>query len=769
MVDRLKRVTAMMILNSVKEREQIEQLYNCNTEEEILALPFMVGARPFENLNGIADNEMGMGTPIFRFTDKSLYTDESTDYTFDENFDWWLNELTIDDIGRRCYSFDVFDFIYKSFSDGIEATMEGVPFTRIGAYCSNDIATTDVNVLKNTTPNGDDIFKFSAGLGEIKIKSILGDTITPHPALKVKYDDNYYNEIRVWSRYCYQDSQGNLNLGGGGYNVGTNIYDYGMNPPEMYYYKPSVLIESNTWIFNNENDLDDYLRTGDYSKAINYNPVQKPIDQGDDNYKIWFINSNIKRGRTTSTLTDYEKNYFKMTADNVASKRPIVGYIIESDNGYNVKLKINNPNVIKDMKQSFDGGISYTDTNYRDYKNPAWGYLKKSNVRRAGGFYFKYSTRTNIPIFGSEEDADKYLNFEIDETSAINEIEPPVEPSDIGYDKENSELNDTIINVVLSKTLILNYSTLSEISRTLYNEQDITEILDGLKLMGETPLNFICDLFAIPFNPKPFCATTQNRTMFYGLYSVQMSNAFDEIVHCNNVLTMFSQRITGNFNDWRDYMQNYYLYLPYVGITAIDIEKYMYKTMTCKVQCDVRTGTIKYYLLSNNVIMDTFEGSVRVSMPLIGTNNYAATMSKIGAVSNIATSVTSAGGGLAGTDEKTNKLKTGLSSAGGLAGSIAGNVGNVATLTGATPKHCSGNFSSQTAVMDELTAYLIIDAQEIIYPDSITMAYNLPDSRYGVIGANSGYIQLDSVNLNTRATEEEQSEILTLLNSGIIL
>lgn len=771
----VKYSTLLKFINNCDgSRENFESFINASSDSEVLALDFMKGARILDNAN-LSDDEMGTQQPSIKINVNNIVgrTDRAFTYSL-EDFNYFSQE---DDVR----------FFFSAWIDGQKIDLIGnenfewkreneISFDRVGGYLNRDVST-EVSVSQYQTTNN--IKGVECGTLTIDnpfIKSIKDNTISSEGYLNLFIDNQRVTELDVSIDIFGRGASGTA-IRMTPYNVLSTLLNMASG---LGFFSLNVIANtsSNIWIFENETDLDDYLRTGDYSKATNYNDEVKPNPTKETKY---YMHCDIKRSlvdREVSKMTMWQQNYINFYANNELSYRPICGYLLDNKSPYNVKLVVKNYNVFSKVEQSFDGGLNYEETSANAFTNEKWGYSKYNKVQ-IGTAFFNYNNKTNIPIFGSEEDCNDYFNGIIDENSSIVPIIPNIPESEIGDDKNASELNNLYLPVVLSKTLIMNYQTLQEVSRTLYDEQSIDEILDGLKLMGETPLNFICDLFALPFNPKPFCTTSVSNTMFYGLYSVQMQNSFDEIVSNNNILTMFSTPIVGQFKDWRDYEQRYYLYLPYVGITAIDIEKFMYKTMTCKVQVDVRTGTVKYYLLSNNTVVDTFEGSVRLSMPIIGTNNFAATMSKIGAVSNIATSVvgtaTAGVGALAGSeqglkggiDESVGKFAS--KSVGGLASTIGSNIENISTLTGASPKHCSGNFSSQTAMFDELTAYLIIDSADIVYPDNIKTEYNLPDNRVATLSSCKGYTQADLVKLQTSANENEQAEILSILQGGIII
>ena len=90
-----------------------------------------------------------------------------------------------------------------------------------------------------------------------------------------------------------------------------------------------------------------------------------------------------------------------------------------------------------------------------------------------------------------------------------------------------------------------------------------------------------------------------------------------------------------------------------------------------------------------------------------------------------------------------------------------------------TPKdsnHTKGNFTS--SIGSYLPQYVIFrfDVHDLIIPDLLTDLYGRPSAASGRVSNFSGFLQADTVKLNTSGmTEEEANEITSLLKEGVFV
>lgn len=350
---------------------------------------------------------------------------------------------------------------------------------------------------------------------------------------------------------------------------------------------------------------------------------------------------------------------------------------------------------------------------------------------------------SGIRLFSSYNDIIQYFE---------NPDEEPEEDDNV------DELRDSInIENDLSSVLIMGTGVFNNFAQTLYpsSQSVMDDVLAGLEMYGENPVNFIVDAFYIPFDPYPLASgynkyvdAVQQEITNFGRYAANIDRHWK--VTDIKTVTIGSVAITGNYNDFRDYTtKNLYLLLPFCGTQHLDTEKYIYKTLTLKAFFDVRTGIIKYYVYAGNSIMDMFQGSVKSEMPVAGSNRSEG-------MRNI---ISSAGQMMVG-------------GARTLAGDLTGMgdvIGGFIGTTKASPKSVSGGFSAEGNLMDPLMCKLVIEDVECYYPSNIVSNYGRPDNRVGNLGSNTGFIQADKVQLHSTQTLARQEEIKRLLREGVII
>lgn len=526
-----------------------------------------------------------------------------------------------------------------------------------------------------------------------------------------------------------------------------------------YVCKTDISVEFNFLMFETETDLNYYLKTGDSSKAIR--PKEKEKEEIEKYiYCDTMHNSLPIKDGATSFQYNALRLFYNANADGLNGSRPVVGFIDESSsNWYNIKL-IENDNIeytnkaleklgATDEFSEIDGLVQAL--------NPAWTYSELVTVG-SGFFYGDYNT--NIPIFANESLARDYLNGLIDESQSISGggAVPSIK------NKTGQELKETLFNngngyTVGSETLCLSYGQCVEFFNLLFtsDESIIEQIKTGLQFYGTNPVDCIVDFFAIPFNASTFAQLKSSNEVSFGSYSHTFDQNMPRLEQIAPIMKQcFQTYVTGAYNDWRDWQSNYYLYLPYVGVTSIDVDKYLYKNLTCNVAVDVRTGQIKYFLLANNILVDTFETVCRVSLPISSVNNYQNAREKLDSITNV----------VSGGVNSLKALPTGQSPLGGIS-----QFTNALLDTQKLPQlNVSGNSSPSNAWLDPSYCYLLIHSPEFEY-NGVVNNYNMPDNQVRQIGANRGYLVATDVILNgcSNCSEEEKNAIATALRNGVFV
>lgn len=323
----------------------------------------------------------------------------------------------------------------------------------------------------------------------------------------------------------------------------------------------------------------------------------------------------------------------------------------------------------------------------------------------------------------------------------------------------DTAFNEINNDPVLARTLLLTKPNMNAIAEHLYDDSESLwqQIFDGLSQQyGENPMSFIVDCFYIPFNPHNFIETEQATDVNFGITS-NINIGTHEVVKKTKKNRIGQAYLQPSYNDFRDMMcTNYYINLPYAGIYSLDIERYYKKWISVVCSFDIRTGTIKYYILGSDsegvdgVVYDIFEGSVRMNIPLISTDTYQNAVTK---VSSLASGV-AAGASIA---------------AGNVVGGAAGVANAAISLAKEPTKHVSGGFSSASGLIDTKDVYIIIEQTEIDYPSTLKITYGMPDNKVTNIGSFNGFIQVDDIVLRSSARESVKQKAIAALREGIFV
>ena len=449
----------------------------------------------------------------------------------------------------------------------------------------------------------------------------------------------------------------------------------------------------------------------------------------------------------------------KIVGETYTGRKPVCGYVVKNNGYYNINIVIKEGYSTQSIEHRTNGELL-------NLNNPNHTYTTLIYDNTADAYYIgQILADTNIPIFRSEGDANAYINDTGNPEPVYDGGGSGSGENTTGDADAETTMNDTAENgTILSSVYVMTKEQLEAFGGVIYTDdtQVITAIKEGLALYGENPINFVVDCFYLPFDVSTFISTLPVSSIKFGSYVANLSGL--KVTKNNTLTTLATVDIVGAYNDYRDYDFNYYLYLPYVGFTLLDIEMIIYKTLTIKAFFDVRTGNIKYYLFAGLNLIKTFEGNIRVSMPLASSDKVAQAGQYIKGIDSIVSGSMSTG------MEIGSAIATkGASLAGGVGGGIPSIINGAMELQKGAPKSVSGNSSPSTAILDALYPYLIIEKPIYKNASSVRAEYNKPDMSVRKIGDTRGYGIFTDVMLETDADEEERNEILSLLSSGVIV
>lgn len=417
----------------------------------------------------------------------------------------------------------------------------------------------------------------------------------------------------------------------------------------------------------------------------------------------------------------------------------------------------------------------------RVFHNDGSGYIADADIyystfantgqKEIGQSIYTTIFKTNIPIFSSKEDAGAYVNAV--ESKIDADIEEALERADnydyitnknnynpIGQEVTEVKLNDGYSRQAFTTILAMDFTALSEINNKVFDSQGtfIEAILNGLKLYGANPIDAVISLNYMPFNVAEVATTTIQTHVNFGSYLLQLDNSVHNVQNPRVVIDMGSILFNSQSGSWLDFepVTEMYIWLPYIGLNKLDISKYYLKTVKLEYIVDLNTSSCTAVLSGNNVILDFFDGTIGVNMPITGYNNgeYA------NAVLN-ATMQTVKGG--VGALIKAPSKQIDFSAL----GQFEGGMFALTQTLNSNHMYIKGNASSGVGMCQPQYPIVYLVKNEVFEPENLHSIVGYPSSFGGKVKNCSGYLQCNDVKLTSTATDKEKEEIIYLLKSGI--
>lgn len=520
----------------------------------------------------------------------------------------------------------------------------------------------------------------------------------------------------------------------------------------------SVIISSPFPVFLTQSLCDNYLATGEgVELALNYNAQIESTSTG---IRYYFKTTTVKTnfGDTAREILSRDEGKFI-----IPNGSKLYGYVVD-ETPYNVRLVC--------TADEWYYSPEWNGTEYTKQTQLPTTKIGTPDIIFNGIDYFFSTTETNIPIFKSQADGDRYEAGTIDESDGIGGTGYQASQNATGTGITSTDLDcyETGIYVSASggysTTHLFSNTQIQSVFNLLYDEETNPweQIKNGLRFYGENPVESVLGLYYCPIDLSQFCSTFNQSYVMFGSYKLDCAE-HPTARAGGKMVTLASTQIVAQFNDYRDYTNVVlYLYLPFIGIMTLDTASYIYKTMTIKCTMDIRTHTIKYWIFANNLLVDTYEGSVGVTLPIIASDFVGKAQENISAITGLV-------GTGKGAVESIAKGATG-DVVGGAVSAIdvpMGMLKNTMSMANRTPKNVVGNLSSALSCYDVKYPFLVVEVQQTEEPQNLNATYGKPCNAITTIGNCKGFTLCDNVHLECDATAEELDEIQSLLSSGIIV
>lgn len=319
--------------------------------------------------------------------------------------------------------------------------------------------------------------------------------------------------------------------------------------------------------------------------------------------------------------------------------------------------------------------------------------------------------------------------------------------SDISLNSPNiSPLNTFNSNYLISA------NTLNQFASWLWNPDGTVfdDIVNGLKLFGQNPIEALTSLKLFPFDLTPFFSTTSsNITMGRtnsGINADLVTGTKTAVIDMGSVL--FNAKYN-NFLDYSPYTKCM-LYLPYCGTVDISPTDVVGKTVSVKYIIDFVTGGCTAVVYFDNIPYVYKTGIIGFNIPVTSTDSAALTSSVISGTLNAVNS---------GVNVFSGNLRE-IPNFGGSLYQLSTSAKQTFQQSGA-----STGYSSQYQPQN---AYFIVSRPSTNIPKTFPHTFGYSANTSGRIRDFSGFTICKNVDTSgiPDATAEEREEIKRILESG---
>lgn len=272
--------------------------------------------------------------------------------------------------------------------------------------------------------------------------------------------------------------------------------------------------------------------------------------------------------------------------------------------------------------------------------------------------------------------------------------------------------------------------------------------VDTWKKLFQSPMDGILGLNILPVQPVQ--GATQNVSIGNLATDVAMPLVTSQYVKvsCGGISV---PDYFGSFLDTDPYTKMQ-VFLPYIGTVPVNANDIVGKSIEIQYNVDVLSGALVAFIKCDGTLKYQYSGACASQVPVTASN-----MSNL--LSSTVSLVTSTAGLLAG----------GL---GSVAGAVAGisSLASSAVNAGKQDVQRSGTMAGSPGQLGQQVPILIIARPKQAIPKNQNIYLGYPSFITAKIGDLSGYTEIDVTHVdNIPATENELSEIKSLLQAGVIL
>lgn len=331
-----------------------------------------------------------------------------------------------------------------------------------------------------------------------------------------------------------------------------------------------------------------------------------------------------------------------------------------------------------------------------------------------------------------------------------------IENTDPNNYTDKIDLNKpTLSNVnVFNRSFAVTSNNVRQLADFLWNadETKFNEIVKGLALMGENPMNGIIDLRLFPFNVALKNSATQAEPIVIGRTNTGV-NGIKLTENVNSLIDLgectFFEKFK-NFLDFEPYTTAQ-LYIPYVGVVPVSTAEFMGHKISAKMIVDYTTGAGTAIVFKDDIPFIYKNGVVGITIPMTGNDSASYANTVVGNVVNGAVGgVTSiASGNIGGVVSSAEKLYSGFA-------------------TGTNYQTASAS-SPSVATWQPQKCYFIIDRPILNVPDNYGRTVGYACEITGKLSNFKGFTVVSNPEISFKCTETEKTMLSQLLTAGVFV
>ena len=285
------------------------------------------------------------------------------------------------------------------------------------------------------------------------------------------------------------------------------------------------------------------------------------------------------------------------------------------------------------------------------------------------------------------------------------------------------------------------------------DENKLNQILKGLLLMGENPLNCIVSLQLFPFDITTQAGTTSQGSITLG--ATQMNTTGTKVKNLNSIIDIGSVKLRRHFNNFFDYepYSTAFIYVPYCGTIQLSLNDVIGKTVTAKLLIDYISGVCAAVVFADGIPVIYKNGCISQQIAITGTDT--ATMSS--------NAISSSLGLLTNT--------TNLIAGGKDVSSVINNSANLLSSSfdysaRRTIYQTQGANSSQINMCEPQKAYIVLNLPKFDIADEYSSFHGFRCDFYDTVKNLTGYTETDRPNLTGFSATEEEKQMLSEIMTG---